>query len=125
MNANRPVILFVEDELLVRLAGIETLKHAGFHVLEAEHGDSALAILEVDANLIDLLFTDVHMPGSIDGLKLAHHVSAHWPWIALLIASGHAKPHPTELPSGSRFLGKPYELDHVVAHVRDVCCRDG
>ena len=79
--------------------------------------DEALAALNVDANAFDLLFRDINMPGSMNGLELAHHVHSVWPRVALLIASGHARPTRTEVPPGGRFLTKPYAMDEVVEHV--------
>ena len=66
---------------------------------------------------IQVLFTDVHMPGEMDGLALAHHARLHWPWIKVLVASGKARPGATELHPGSLFLEKPYTFQHVVDRV--------
>ena len=68
--------------------------------------------------LTHLLFTDIVMPGEMNGLELAHHARTHWPWIAQLITSGRGAPALNTFPVGSRFLQKPYEIDNVVAHVR-------
>jgi len=121
MVLERKIILVVEDETLIRIVAMNALSDAGFHVIEAEHADIALDLLQLKATTIHLLFTDVHMPGTMNGLELARHANTCWPWIALLVASGQAKPHQTELPFGSRFLAKPYNLEHVVAHVRELC----
>jgi two-component system, response regulator PdtaR len=112
------MVLVAEDEALIRMMAIDALCNAGFRVLEAQHAHDALALLEAQADGIHLLFTDIHMPGSMDGLDLAHHVHGQWPWIALLIASGQRQPMPAELPPGCRFLPKPYDLDHVIGHAR-------
>ena len=64
------------------------------------------------------LFTNVQMPGAMDGLALARHVRSRWSWVALLVASAKSRPGAADLPSGSRFLPKPYELRHGVEHVR-------
>ncbi len=121
MVADRKIILVVEDEILIRIVAMEALTAAGFHVIEAEHADIALALLYVKALTIHLLFTDIHMPGTMNGLELAHHANIHWPWIGILVTSGHAKPHHSELPVGTRFLAKPYDLEHVVTHSRELC----
>jgi two-component system, response regulator PdtaR len=69
------------------------------------------------ATEITLLFTDINMPGPFDGLHLAHQVHGAWPQIAVLITSGASPPRPADLPTGSRFLPKPYAPRHVVDHV--------
>lgn len=113
-------MVVVEDEPITRLAACLALTDAGFQVIGADHTDRALALLRARAPEIHALFTDVHLPGAIDGLALAHHSRRMWPWIVLLIASGQAKLHPHELPAGGRFLAKPYEMDHVVRHLREL-----
>jgi CheY-like chemotaxis protein len=118
MTSNSGTALVVEDEALVRLVAVEMLTDAGFDVVEARHAEAALAILGSQAAEIRLLFTDITMPGEIDGLKLAHHVRGAWPEIALLITSGERRPRLQELPLGSRFLSKPYTFDRVEAEVQ-------
>jgi CheY-like chemotaxis protein len=112
------VIVVAEDEALIRMVAVEALTEAGFDVIEAQHAEDALGILQAKADEIDLLFTDIHMPGIMNGLDLAHYAQAHWPWIALLVSSGKARPHKTTMPQGSRFLPKPYRSSHMVHHVR-------
>jgi CheY-like chemotaxis protein len=117
-------IVVVEDEFLIRMLAVEALTNAGFVVLEAEHAAGALVHLKLQADTTSVLFTDIHMPGKMDGLGLAHHAREHWPWIEQLITSGLATPVAGDIPSKSRFLSKPYELDNVVAHVRALtACR--
>jgi two-component system, response regulator PdtaR len=108
----------VEDEFLIRVIAVEALLDAGFVVLEAAHADDALALLQSRATDIHALFTDVQMPGDMDGVMLAHETSRCWPWIGLLITSGDAHLVQTALPAGSHSLPKPYEMDHVVWHIR-------
>ena len=117
MSPARKTVLIAEDEALIRLMAVEALADAGFHIIEAEHTDEALAVLKAGADEIDLLFTDINMPGSMNGLELAHYVHSLWPRVALLIASGNAQPTRRELPPGGRFLTKPYAMDEVVEHV--------
>lgn len=117
------VVVVAEDEALIRMMAVDALTEAGFTVVEAGHAADALAILATEPNSVHALFTDIHMPGAMDGLKLAHHVHDHWPWIALIVASGKARPSAIELPDGSRFLPKPYDLAHVVKHVREMVAR--
>src|SRR4051794_25165340 len=111
------VILVLEDEFLVRMAVSAALGEAGFAVIDTHHSDWALAYIRDHAREISALFTDIHVPGSMDGLALAHLSRRTWPWISLLIASARAQPKPHELPEGCRFLPKPYEADHVISHL--------
>ena len=106
--------------MLIRMMAVDALTDAGFAVMEVEHADDALNILTAQAHEVRALFTDINMPGTMDGLELAHHVRGNWPWIALLVASGKAQPAPEAMPPGSRFLPKPYNPDHVVQHVREL-----
>jgi len=121
MNYKRivPVILIVEDETLVRLAAVGMLEDAGFRMIEAANGDEALELLTADSD-IQLLFTDVSMPGAIDGFALARQVRYRWPHIAIIVASARRVPQTEELPAGSRFEQKPYSLDTVVRHAREL-----
>lgn len=112
------VVVIVEDEPLIRMAAVDDLIDAGFMVIEAEHAADAIAILQSRAIYVDLLFTDIHMPGTMDGLALAHHASANWPWIALLLASGLTRPQTHEMPAGCWFLAKPYDPGKLVAHAK-------
>ncbi len=118
--ADKHIVVVVEDETLIRLFVCEALTEAGFDVVEAKHADAAVAVLRARAEEIHALFTDIHMPGSMNGLALAHLSRRSWPWIALLIASGLARPQLEEMPHGSRFLPKPYHPDHVVGHLREM-----
>lgn len=120
MVSKQVVVLIAEDEPLIRMMAADALSDAGFDVVEAEHADGALAILQAQAGSVHVLFTDVHMPGSMDGLQLAQHTHGHWPWIAVLIASGQARPTAEELPVNSRFLKKPYDYRHVIQHLREM-----
>jgi CheY-like chemotaxis protein len=114
------LVLVVEDEPVTRFAACAALTDAGFQVVDTDHADRALTLLRTRAPEVRAIFTDVHVPGSMDGLALAHHSRRIWPWIVLLIASGRAKLKPHELPEGGRFLPKPYEPEHVVFHLRQL-----
>ncbi len=114
------LVVVVEDEFLVRLAACEALADAGFQVVEVDRSDGAIAVLRSRAIDIHALFTDVHVPGPIDGIALAHLARRNWPWMALLLASGRARPHSSELPDGSRFMSKPYEACQVIGHLREM-----
>jgi two-component system, response regulator PdtaR len=116
---DRLVVLLVEDEPLVRMFGADVLEEAGFEVLEAGDGDAALALLEARPD-VNVLFTDVKMPGSLDGLDLARLVHARRPDIKLLIASGHVRLDEGEIPDAGRFLAKPYGPDAIVREIRSL-----
>jgi CheY-like chemotaxis protein len=115
-----PVVLLVEDELLVRMAAADDLQDAGFHVLEAANADVALAVLETCSDNVQVLFTDIDMPGSMNGLDLAESVQQRWPHISLLISSAYHKPHPEQIPDEGRFVPKPYSSEDVVQHIREL-----
>jgi two-component system, response regulator PdtaR len=111
----RPVVVVVtEDEALVRMIAVEVLNDEGFVTIEAEHAAAALNICKLRADEVDVLFTDIRMPGSMDGLELAHCVRERWPRISLVIVSGNLFVNLDELPAGSRFLAKPYDMQRVV-----------
>jgi two-component system, response regulator PdtaR len=118
-NARRVVVL-VEDEPMIRVTAAEALADAGFDVVEARHAGEAIAALQSRANDVHALFTDVQMPGGINGVDLARKTRKCWPWIAILVTSGAADPHATALPEGSRFLRKPYRFGHLVDHLREM-----
>lgn len=119
-----PVILLVEDELLVRITAVDEMEDAGFHVLEAANADAALAVLETCSEEVQVLFTDVHMPGSMDGMALAAQVHARWPHVRLLISSGYARPQPDEIPEDGRFVPKPYRAATIVSEIQELVQMD-
>jgi two-component system, response regulator PdtaR len=112
-----PVVLVVEDDELVRALAVETVEEAGFLALQAANADEALLILDTRAE-IALVFTDIDMPGSMDGLKLAHAVRDRWPPIKIVIVSGKAHPLDADLPSNSRFFAKPYTVSKMVSDLQ-------
>jgi CheY-like chemotaxis protein len=114
-----PVILIVEDEALVRLSAVDMLEDAGFRMIEAVNSEQALELLAADSD-VQLLFTDVNMPGTIDGFALAREVRDRWPHIGIMVTSAKKAPGPGELPAGSRFEQKPYSPDTVVRHAREL-----
>jgi two-component sensor histidine kinase/ActR/RegA family two-component response regulator len=120
MSADRlqiPNVLIVEDEMMLRMRAVDIVEDAGFHPVEAVNADEALAILESSSD-ISLLFTDIQMPGSMDGLKLAHAVHNRWPAIKIILVSGQVNPSETEKPADSRFFGKPLSVDKVIAELQ-------
>ena len=103
----RDLVLVVEDEALIRMNSADVIRNLGFDVIEAEDADHAVSLLESVPG-ITVLFTDVQMPGSMDGLLLASVVRDRWPPIGLLITSGKLD-HPTaDVPTGAGFISKPY-----------------
>jgi len=113
----RPVVLVVEDEFLIRMDAVDIIKTAGFEVLDAPNADDAIAILEARSD-VTIVFTDVQMPGSMDGLKLAAAVRGRWPPIKIVATSGFTKVTEGDLPSGSLFLPKPYSAPQIVAALK-------
>lgn len=115
----RPVVLIVEDELLIRTNAVDMLRDAGFDVIDAVNADEAIMILE-GGSTIDVVFTDIQMPGSMDGLKLAAAVRKRWPPIKIVATSGVIKVEEDDLPAGSRFLPKPYSPSQIVVTLREL-----
>src|SRR6204780_197668 len=112
-------VLVVEDEMMLRMRAVDIVEDAGFMPVEAVNADDALAILESRSD-IDLLFTDIQMPGTMDGLKLAHAVHARWPSIKIMLVSGQVTPTNTERPANSRFYGKPLEVKKMIAELQEM-----
>jgi CheY-like chemotaxis protein len=117
--AKPAVILIVEDELLIRMNAVEMIEEAGFEIVEAASADEAIAILERRLD-ITVVFTDIQMPGSMDGLKLAAAVRDRWPPIKIVATSGHVKIGPGDLPVGGRFLPKPYSPAEIMKTLREL-----
>jgi two-component system, response regulator PdtaR len=109
MTNGKPVILVVEDEALVRMLAALVAEDNGFEALSAATADEAIKILESRSD-IRLVFTDVSMPGSMNGLKLAHAVRGRWPPVELLVTSALSNVTAKDLPERGRFLAKPYDL---------------
>src|SRR3984893_5498729 len=112
-------ILVVEDEMLLRMRAVDMVEDAGFTPIEAINADDALAILESRSD-IELLFTDIQMPGSMDGLKLAYAVHARWPLIKIILVSGQLKLTDDDKPPDSRFFGKPLDVKQMIAEMQDM-----
>lgn len=113
----KPAILIVEDEALIRHDLIDFFEDAGFAVFDAENADDAIELMANNPH-IRVVLTDVHMPGSMDGLRLAHVIRERHPPTLLLIASGAAKLQPSDLPIGAMFIPKPFNLHAVLATIR-------
>jgi YesN/AraC family two-component response regulator len=107
MTAQPWVVLIVEDESLIRMGIAGELEDEGFTVFEAADADAAIVLLNAEPS-INLLLTDVDMPGTMNGLRLAAAVSRRWPPIKIIVASGQYQISVADLPKGGRFFAKPY-----------------
>lgn len=112
-----PVILIVEDEVMLRMELGDMLTDAGYRVIAEATADHALAVIDARPD-IKLLFTDVVMPGPLDGCALARIVDKRWPQIGLLVASGKMRPSPGELPDRAHFVAKPYRRSALLSKVK-------
>ena len=119
MTTAAPAILVVEDEPFLRLLAVDIAEDAGFEALSAASADEALAILEVRVD-VRLVFTDVQMPGSMDGLRLAHAVRDRWPPVELIVTSGRGHIPANDLPDRGRFFAKPYDVEALSQAFRDM-----
>jgi len=112
-------VLVVEDEMMLRMRAVDMVEDAGFTSVEAVNADDALAILESRSD-IQLLFTDIQMPGTIDGLTLANAVHERWPLIKIILVSGQLKLTDGDKPADSRFFGKPLDVKQMIAVMQDM-----
>jgi DNA-binding NtrC family response regulator len=110
--ASRQIVLVVEDEPLLLLMAGEIVEDAGFEPVFARDADEAVRILERRTDIV-IVFTDVDMPGSMDGIKLAAAIRGRWPPIKIIVVSGHAHVTVSDLPDQSRFFRKPYDSQRV------------
>ncbi len=117
-----PLVLIVEDEPMIRMLAADILEDGGFEVVEAATARAALAILEKRNGDVSALFTDVDMPGDMNGLELAGIVYSRWPHIAILVTSGVVRTVGA-LPGGGVFLGKPYAEAAPVRIIRELIQR--
>jgi CheY-like chemotaxis protein len=119
IQSRTPVVLIVEDEFLLRSHAVEMIAGAGFEVVEAANADEAIEILETRQD-ITVVFTDIQMPGSMDGLKLARAVRGRWPPIKIVATSGRFDAATIDLPEGGRFLSKPYSPGEITGVLREL-----
>jgi two-component system, response regulator PdtaR len=112
-------VLVVEDEYLIRMDTSSSLEAAGFIVYEAENAADAIRSLELHDE-IRLIFTDINMPGSMDGLALAHYVRRRWPPVKIIVASGYLKIGDDDLPQGALFVEKPYYPKNIADKMNDL-----
>src|SRR5277367_5890092 len=123
MASNRPAalraVLVVEDEMMLRMRAVDIVEEAGFTAVEAVNADDALTILESRSD-IKLLFTDIQMPGTMDGLKLAYAVHERWPLIKIILVSGQLKLTDDDKPADSRFFGKPIDGKQMIQEMQSM-----
>ena len=117
--SRRPVVLIVEDELLLRMDAIDVIVSAGFEVVEAGDADEAINVLESRCD-VTVVFTDIQMPGSMDGLKLVRAVRGRWPPIKIIATSGLVDVGEKDLPEGGRFLRKPSGPGELACVLREL-----
>ncbi len=121
MSSTIPLVLIVEDEPLVREIASAAIQDAGFDVVEAANAQEAVDLLQARSD-VGVLFTDVDMPGQLDGLGLARLVHDQWPAIRLILTSGRSLPGPA--PDDGRFVAKPYSLQHLADTLASVTGHD-
>jgi CheY-like chemotaxis protein len=112
-------VLVVEDESLLLFTIADDLRDAGYQVIEATNAAAALLMFEGDEP-VDVLFTDIDMPGPMNGIGLANTVHARWPAARIVMTSGHVTIADRDVPAGGRFVPKPYTLRAVVAAIEAV-----
>ncbi|CAN5229234.1 hypothetical protein BH10PSE2_BH10PSE2_17210 [soil metagenome] len=113
------IVLVVEDELMLRMRAVDIVQDAGFESLEAISADEAIKILE-SRDDISVLFTDIQMPGSMDGLKLAHLTHARWPHIKIILVSGQIAVTEADAPDDSKFFPKPLEIEQMILELQQM-----
>ncbi len=111
------LVLIVEDEPLIRMSAVDMVEDAGFTAIETANADEAIAYLRQETE-ISILFTDVDMPGSIDGLELARKVAKSHPDTGVIVGSGHRNVTSKDLPDGAMFFSKPYDLPQLTAALK-------
>jgi CheY-like chemotaxis protein len=120
-NMKKLVVLVVENEAIIRMNVVQVAEDAGYKVLEAANADEAIEILE-GRDDICAVFTDIIMPGFMDGLKLVRAIKGRWPPIRIIVSSGTNVSHHPDFPIHDRFIRKPYENRQVMAALQDVIC---
>ena len=115
-SEQKHVVLVVEDEALIRMHAADMIRDLGFEVIEATDADQAISLLESTSE-ISVVFTDIQMPGSMDGLRLVAVVRKRWPPVALLVTSGQFRPRGGDLPENTHFLPKPYIAGELKTHL--------
>ena len=120
--STRPVVLVVEDDTLLRMHAAEMIDEAGYEVIEAPNADEAIKVLEARSD-VAIVFTDIDMPGSMNGLKLAQTIADRWPPIRIVATSGHFQMRDGDLPPGGVFIAKPYRSHQILSTLNEMAGR--
>jgi CheY-like chemotaxis protein len=115
-----PFAIVVEDDPIIMMGTTSILEEAGFRVHESFDGDEAVTLLTEHWESTVLLFSDVDMPGSMNGFGLARYVAEHWPLIDIVIASGHMLPAAGDMPEKATFLTRPFNQRMVLSHLNEI-----
>ncbi len=113
---NLPAVLVVEDDPIIRMDAVATIEDAGLRAYGAKSADDGIRVMEKHED-IGIMFTDIDMPGSMDGIQLSFYVRDRWPSVRILVASGAVQPRDSELPDESMFFPKPYAMYEVIAAI--------
>jgi CheY-like chemotaxis protein len=116
-HASKPIVLVVEDSAILRLMAVDIVEQVGFEAIEAGDADEAVRILE-SRNDVRIVFTDIDMPGSMDGMKLAACIRDRWPPVEIILTSGHFAAKDVTVPERGVFFPKPYDRDAVIQAMR-------
>jgi CheY-like chemotaxis protein len=119
IDAKKPVVLVVEDEAVILMDAVDLIERAGFQAIAVFNADEAIRILE-GRNDIRVVVTDITLPGSMDGLKLAQAVRHRWPPIELILVSGNYYLRDEDLPVRARFFPKPYNPSRLTQTLREL-----
>ena len=118
-DASNQIVVVVEDEPLIREFEIVLWEDLGYRTVDFSTGETALKYLEQNAGEVFLVFSDIKMPGSVDGLVLARAIATRWPWIRVVLVSGHADPEDLALPREMRFIRKPFSPADVIGTISE------
>ena len=125
LHSNKlPAVLIVEDEPLIRMDAVDMVNDAGFKTHEASSADQAILLMDEHTD-IGILFTDIEMPGTMNGLELAAYVRDRWPPVIIILASGAIGLDETEFPEGALFFSKPYSAIQITASLNDMRQKHG
>ncbi|MEO7178566.1 MAG: response regulator [Allosphingosinicella sp.] len=117
LSASSPVVLIVEDEAMIRMGATALVEDLGYEFFESSNADEAIALLEQHPQ-ITIVFTDIQMAGSMDGLELAAYARRRWPPLKFIIVSGNHVATAAEMPEGARFVLKPYTATTICDAIR-------
>lgn len=116
----KPIAIIVDDEPLILMDTADIIADAGYSIVEATTAEQAYEFLKQHSS-VELLFTDVQTPGTIDGFELARAVAEQWPEICVVVVSGAAIPADGELPANADFISKPFSAEAVLEILREKC----